>query len=62
MIHLRLMAFAAVVVFVTTAATHAQTTPAAPAQTNPPLPLVHPQGAAAPPMVVTLQDALQRAR
>jgi outer membrane protein TolC len=62
MIHRRLMAFAAVVVFVTTAAAHAQTTPAAPAQTNPPLPLVHPQGAAAPPMVVTLQDALQRAR
>jgi len=62
MIHRRLMAFAAVVVFATTAAAHAQTTPAAPAQTNPPLPLVHPQGAAAPPMVVTLQDALQRAR
>jgi outer membrane protein TolC len=31
------------------------------AQTVPPLPLVHPDGAAAPPMVITLKDALQRA-
>jgi outer membrane protein TolC len=32
------------------------------AQTAPPLVLVHPEGAAGPPAVLTLQDALQRAR
>src|SRR5215470_7763485 len=61
MSHGRLIALAAVVIAATTTA-RAQTTQTAPPQTNPPLPLVHPQGAAAPPMVVTLQDALQRAR
>ena len=55
-----LIAFAAVVVLAAATA-GAQTTPATPPPT-PPLPLVHPQGAAAPPMVLTLQDALQRAR
>jgi outer membrane protein len=59
--HGRLIALAAVVIAATTTA-RAQTTETTPPQTNPPLPLVHPQGAAAPPMVLTLQDALQRAR
>jgi outer membrane protein TolC len=51
----------AVVVFALAAtAVHAQTAPGT--LPMPPLPLVHPEGNGAPPAMVTLQDALQRAR
>ena len=62
MISRRLSTIAAVVVLgaATGAAQTEQLTPV-PQMSTPP-PLVHPQGATAPPMVVTLQDALQRAQ